>query len=78
MNALHYPDGERVEIGDDIWFEIDGTEYEGSVVGLYPRAPHLIKITYRDWRDTRKSDGAAKIKTKAIPLSIAALARRAA
>lgn len=71
-----YDDMEPVEVGDDIWFDVDGTECEGSVIARYP-IKREIKITYRDFSDRRKSDGAAKIKSKVIPVRGVVLARRA-
>jgi predicted RNA-binding protein with TRAM domain len=74
--TMHYNDKEPVEVGDEIWFYIDDTEYDGWVIARYPRKRE-IKISYRDFTDCRKSDGAAKIKSMVIPVHGAELARRA-
>ena len=75
MADLHYKDGDRIELGDNVWFSIDGVEHEGQLIKVFPRKGEA-RVSYRDPGMDRNKDGSLKRRVRIVPLGEIELAWR--
>lgn len=74
MARLEYADGEAVELGDNVAFYMDDTEFEGQIASYQPKR-RTAKIRWRDHFNTNR-DGSAKLVVTTMPIEEVDLLRR--